>query len=170
MDGNKGGMATVELLWALHLLCLCGGSSFSLPFHVHWQAWKPIYTWPCHMHSWGHSDTTASFVWSQIIALQPSQLPYGAVETNLQRQWEGAKDWNRKGNDDQEMPDQSDLRSVWMWGWQEGWEGKGQGGIHGKRMFLECKPDASYEKQTLLIVLIWDLKQNTLRGGGDICW
>lgn len=45
----------------------------------------------------GHSDTTASFVWSQIIALQPSQLPYGAVETNLQRQSEGAQDRHRKG-------------------------------------------------------------------------
>lgn len=49
-------------------------------------------------------------------------------------------------------------------------------GIQGKRMFLESEtsqtsqPDASYEKQTPLIVLIWHLKQNSLRGGGDICW
>lgn len=44
-----------------------------------------------------HSDTTASFVRIQIIELQPPQLPYGAVETNLQSQSEGAKDWHRKG-------------------------------------------------------------------------
>lgn len=52
-----------------------------------------------------------------------------------------------------------------------GLRGKGQGRIHGKRMFLESetsetsKPDASYEKQTLLIVLIWRLRQNTLGVG-----
>lgn len=63
-------------------------------------------------------------------------------------------------------------------GGRGGREGKGQGGIHGKRMFLESetsetsKPAASYEKQTRIIFLIWRLKQDTLRGGGGrhICW
>lgn len=82
----------------------------------------------------GHSDTTASFVWRRIIALQPSQLPYGAVETKLQRQSEGQKtatgrggrggrgdeqEGGEEGGDRQETPDERDLCSVGMWGWRE---------------------------------------------------